>query len=310
MLDSYWVKFTTHNENGRLYPSARFKKPPLFTGDLPVNLAIETVHEIAKTYPKPFNLLVSGGVDSQAMLWAWKKSGVPFNAITFDYVDDSGASFNEHDRKALELFSSTHGINYEIKSFNIFSFLEKNLYEYASQYNCASPQLTAYMKMIESIGEGTVILSGNFLINYFPNYTEWGLLRFAEKSPISVIPFFFMHTAELAFAATEVNREIKSTLKVFYYRDMSDHFAYLIKCYTYMYSGFPVMMQMQKFSGFEKVKDYFDTKPELVPAKDKIKYIKRASRRIYDLKFRYPLEDFLNYENKVKIVEKKLIVPI
>jgi hypothetical protein len=143
--------------------------------------------------------------------------------------------------------------------------------------------------MIDSFKEGTVILSGNPILQTFPfNYTQLGLARFSEyKTNISVIPFFFLFSHDLAFSFQPTINRFRRELKI---NDAASLSAYIYKYYTYMYSGFSVIPQISKLTGFEKIKEYFDDKDYLITAKDRLRFARKPSKRIYDIKFRYLME--------------------
>jgi len=43
------------------------------------------IQKIIKNYPPPYTLLLSGGIDSQAMLQCWINANAPFKAITIKF---------------------------------------------------------------------------------------------------------------------------------------------------------------------------------------------------------------------------------
>jgi hypothetical protein len=80
----------------------------------PIQAAVEAVNDVVENYPPPYNLFVSGGIDSQAMLYAWKMSKHPFNAYTFRY----NQTYNIHDIQTLFLFCEQENIPYTIIDFD------------------------------------------------------------------------------------------------------------------------------------------------------------------------------------------------
>jgi len=309
-----WLRISYESHNGVKKGVVTLKPPPMPPSELPLNVAINTVHSIRETYPGPYYVMCSGGVDSQAMLWAWHKSNVPFTPVSFQYCDHEGNVYNDHDLHTLKLFSKIHDISIEYKSANFLDFLNNDLWTYARLYECASPQITFYMKLAENVGDGTVIFSGNFYNeNYFPvNYTLLGLHRFAEKSSFKVIPFFFLHDANIAHAFKKTNDYVVENLAVLghYEYYVKDFLAYTKKNYIYANSGFPIIPQMEKYSGFEKIKEYFNNKPDLITRQEKLKYANKPSRSVYDLKYRYPLEEDIPYIRELVVKTKKRPFPI
>ena len=96
-----------------------------------------------------------------------------------------------------ELFVSLKGSN-----LPIFDFLENNLYSYARKYFCTSPHMCTYMAMSEQLNDGTLLFSGEYTEKdvVHLNYTILGLHRYALQSKRNIIPYFLLHTPELAGA--------------------------------------------------------------------------------------------------------------
>lgn len=274
--------------------------------DNPVATAVETVHKITKTHPGPYYLLVSGGIDSQCMLWAWKQSGVPFKAVSMRYMSrDILEPLNMHDIGNLAEISKQFDVKVEFKDFYMLDFLEDRaeLEEYAIKYSSNSPQILAYIKMTELIEGGTVLFSGNFgdgIMSY--DTGVFGLHWFSKVR--SVIPFFLSHDAEIAGSIGTIKYDPKEKLKVpAEYEGNLTETQRFIKNYRagkYLRElGYPLVVPKAKFSGFEKVKDVYDTRPGLVTAIDRIKYSSMPSRRIFDLHFRYKLFDIISYKGSI-----------
>lgn len=267
----------------------------LNTTKKPLEASLLAISNIVNKNKGPYTLLCSGGVDSQAMAYAWKMSNVEHQILLFQYIDNYGKVFNDHDLKTFFVFAEKYNIDYTVKNFNYFKFLENDLVNYAKKFDCASPQLTAMMKIIESVGKGTILLSGNFftyIYNYsIINYDILGLKRFADSvTNYKVIPFFFLYSPELAFGFTQQGLN-KS--------DLND---YTERCEIYKLNGFPVIPQEKKISGFEKIKDFFDTQKHLITPRDRLKFLNQASKRIFDIRYRYMIREQLGKEPELKII--------
>lgn len=244
---------------------------------------IDTVNNITKTYPGPYYLMCSGGVDSQAMAYIWSKANVEFECITFLYTDHNGKFYNTHDIDTFHAFAKMHNISYKSKLFNYWQFLEQDIEKIALQYDCASPHITAYIAMSDKISNGTVIFSGNFFEYGMPPFDHdiLGLYRYSKKCTTHrVIPFFLSYDKEIAF--TKFSITLPTTHN--YYQD---------KCQVYEYFGIPIIKQNTKLSGFEFIKDHFDTRLDLVTKQDKLKFSTQPSTRIFDIAYRYKLREKL-----------------
>ena len=142
------------------------------------------------------------------------------------------------------------------------------------------------MKLSEQITEGTVIFSGGFAATESVNYTILGLQRYVEKTKRPMIPFFFKYSRELEYSMPEEDRI------------PTEFGSYDMKVERYKYCGFPVIPQKTKYSGFEKIKDYYDTTTNLVTFRDRLKYANKPSTRIFDIAFRYKLADKIGFHRK------------
>lgn len=258
-----------------------------------LDAGIAAIEKITKEYPEPYTLMLSGGVDSQTMFYIWLQSGKKFKTRTFLY----NQVYNFHDISTLVSVSNKFRYKFEFENIDVFNFFQNELQTYALDYHCTSPQICLYMKMSTKINEGTVIFSGNLIdkSNAGLNYSILGMHRYSESnnkiSNKKIIPFFLLSTPELAFSAFK-NFDPKV-----------DNY-YLDKIRVLRESKIPIIPQSTKFSGFEEIKNYYDTFYP-IPTKMKLRYfnyINNKSTRSFDIHLRYPLEQLMPYSNKVKVI--------
>lgn len=250
----------------------------------PFLAAIEAVNDIVRNYPPPYNLLASGGIDSQAMIYAWKKSSHPFNVYTFSYNE----TYNYHDIETLVEFCEREKVSYNIIDIDYFKFLEEEYDIIANKYRCSSPQISMHIKMASFFNEGTCVYSGNFLNSNGAHLTDaiLGIYRFS-KTPEgkNVVPYFFLNTPELAYSFRNFRRNHT-------FSRPTENSTYIDKVNTYQECGFPVIPQKEKFTGFEKYKEYYDSHDYVLKdPKTRLKWQTKPSRRPFDWLFRYPYED-------------------
>jgi hypothetical protein len=279
-----WIKYgwgktfeKNQQKNNTLYIDYRDYTPAIEKMSA-IDAAFLTIDLITKTYPAPYTLMCSGGEDSQAMLWAWKLSGVPFNVVSVRYVTD-GIFYNEHDLTALFQFVEKNNINVQYYDFDIIEFLENGHHGIATKFDCGSPQISTYIKMTELVKTGTILFSGNFIMNTRRSsqggVVNWILLSMHRyslslketNSVRQLIPFFFLHHPKLAYG-----------LQPHVVRHKND---------TYVKNGFEII-PVPKQTGFEKVKEYYDQYQDRVSMTDRLKYNTMQSKRVMDLLFRYP----------------------
>jgi hypothetical protein len=256
-------------------------------------IAKRVISDITKEYPKPYYLMLSGGIDSQCMLWLWKQAGVPFIPTSFRYIHHE-IFYNQHDLEILLNVADINNVEIQYIDFDVIQFLETELYEYAIKYKCTSPQICSHMKMADMIEGGTVIFGGNFAAHSFYTYTILGLERYARLSGRSTIPFFLLHDAELAGAASYID---PASHGLEYHVSKKKH--YDAKITSIKELEIPILPQSDKLTGFEKIKDLYDTQHSRVSSKDKILFSKMPSKRVFDILFRYNLMKSIKYKDKI-----------
>jgi hypothetical protein len=249
--------------------------------------AIEAAQHIYESMPQPLTLMVSGGVDSQAMAYAFKRSGVPFRAVSAIYND----GLNEHDLRTRSFYRS-HDIEVEELPIDIIAFHRGEMFEWAEKYQNNSPHLLSHM-LIASKLPGTVVSSGCVVRrpNIGPmNYSVFGLERYSRISGQPMIGYFFNYDPRLLRSCYEVAIPPADPTK-----DVTDA-AYDRKVAIYRAAGFPVERQHAKLHGFERLKEHFDSTP--VSVQTRLRYKEKDSSRPYDLLFRYPLEALVPYDGR------------
>jgi len=255
--------------------------------------SIAAVKFIINSNPPPYRLLLSGGIDSQAMVYAWLKSGVDFEAHTFIYDE----IMNNHDIHQLYEFSKEYPFSIETHKISHFEFLNHHLHSYSKKYNCNSPQLNFYMYMMDRFKDGTLVLSGNPPMNLtmWVDYSLHSLIRYQKINQRNLVPFFHIHTPKLAGSWVS---KIRS--QHFDRQELGSAGTNELKTLLYLDSGFPVLITGKK-SGFEKYKIYFDSHTLDKKIRQKILLNTRnVSRRMYDILFRHSLE----LENPVSATTK------
>ena len=282
--DDYYFTFKYQKKDGK-------KISPLSA----LEAAQYTIEHIVKNYPAPYTLYLSGGVDSQAMLYAWHKSGVPFKTFSAIYNE----SLNDYDIINLKEFSEHHNISIDYRDFDLISFLENEHDYYANEYRCGSPQITTFMKLADLTTEGTVIFSGQYIMYQknngnlgIPDKNNFGLYYYGIKSNKNIVPFFFLETCELAYAFDVMLPEIQQ---------FHTSGSYMDKVKAFQLNGFPVIEQEKEkgFNGFEKIKTLYDTNPPRQPTiQEKISRIQsQTSNRNFDLLYRNKYEArFIKYK--------------
>jgi hypothetical protein len=242
--------------------------------------------------PAPYTLFVSGGVDSQAMMYAWLISGVPFKVVNVSYK-----GLNDHDYIETLHFAGRHGIVIDRLVFDVLDFLETRLDEYAMPYQCSSPQICTHMAFTELVTEGTKILSGNLPIPDQPsmNNTIFGLQRYATMTNANMVPFFLMSDEESASIAANVAMSLP----------VGEMGHYEFKCLVYRELGIPIIPQDTKLTGFEKLKELYEKHHDRVTAAMRLRHSGLVSHGVFDQLFRNKYMIILKNAYQTKFVVQK-----
>lgn len=265
-----------------------------FDTDAPIVESVRLVHDISKRYKPPYYLLVSGGIDSQATLYAWKESKIPFKAISFRY----NKTFNDHDLHTLELYSKRHNIDVTFIDIDYFDFLNNDVVTYSTKYICNSPQILFYMKFCDAISDGTLIFSGSYMgmTGFRLTYSQLGLLNYKIISNRSMVPYFLTDNAKISgsFFKTEYDF-VQSTIEGG--TPDSWYFPYSARCMIYKNGGFDIIPSLSKYTGFENYKVFFDNINDSLAKRQKS--INRRGRHNFDILYRWPLYKINNYLDSI-----------
>ena len=260
------------------------------------------IDKIVASYPPPYTLMCSGGADSQVMIWAWELSGHAYNAVHVTYDD-----YNKFDTDTLDEFTKKYEIPYKKINFDVINFLENDLDTYARKYQCASPHICTYMAMSELIPAGTKIFSGNlvYVSARLPlNNTIFGLQRYTTISKNSIIPFFLLQDDDVTSAAAKLYNSLDTSGIPLIQENNGRDTGYAVKVLMYTTAGIPIVSQEDHFTGFDRIKDYYDQFQNRVSFKERLRYSIYGSKRVFDHLFRhkYYLEFDNDYSASVRLV--------
>ena len=214
-------------------------------------------------------LCLSGGVDSSAMLSAFMASGVPFKSAVLRFNNN----LNDFDIKQTIQFCRQNNISCDIFDLDVLDFFESGKYlEYGKTYQCQSPQLAVHLYLCDQI-KGCPVFSWQAPEFFYhldsenknkphccfglPGYLHSAYLRYFVQNKRFGVPFFFLYTAELL--GSFYHLPLMQKLVWFSRKGANVHYSYELKCMAYRHSGFPVKPRKMKYTGFEKVKDHYDT---------------------------------------------------
>jgi|TARA_X000001036_G_scaffold155259_1_gene147422 hypothetical protein len=228
--------------------------------------AAERCHATLGQFPA---LCFSGGIDSQAMLHCFAEADLEAHVIIFTFKD----GLNKHDVDHAKAYCHTFDIPYREIEFDIVSFLTRDNLAMTEQYGGLSPQFNTHYRFVEILthmgytgvcfgGGAPDRVNGDYGTNFEKNAMHW--LKCHDKFQIAVQGSFLSFSPELALALAVSTPEAGVTLE----EDHADwetykkirHAKYEQKIIGYKRIGFDIMQQDTKYTGFEKVKDFFEEK--------------------------------------------------
>ena len=212
-------------------------------------------------------LCFSGGIDSQAMLHAFAEADLEAHVVIFTFKDD----LNKHDVDHAKAYCHTFDIPYREIEFDIISFLARDNLSMTERYGGISPQFNTHYRFVEILthmgytgvcfgGNAPDRVNGDYGSNFEKNAMNW--LKCHDKFQIAVQGSFLSFSPELSLALAVSTPDAGVSLT----EDHADweeykkirHAKYEQKIIGYKRIGFDIMQQPTKYTGFEKVKEYFE----------------------------------------------------
>ena len=247
---------------------------------------------------KKIVLAISGGVDSQAMLQSFTEAGIDFDIASMVFERE----FNSQDMDFARAVARKYNKDLVEVKLDVFKFLHYHLDSYAEKYQCNSPQFAChhwfYEQLIEQ-GYDCIVAGGQ---TWYPlHFDKWcwtntparhAWWTFAKVNNFALHGNFLASTWQMNFSVA-LNYDLVGArepgVKVDdeYWRIQSLE-QYARKVRAFKRYGFDIIPQEHKFTGFEKVKDYFNN-----AANDPYNF---------EIRFRYP------YEQRWPLIKGELVL--
>ena len=205
-------------------------------------------------------LCLSGGIDSQAacLLWYSKISLIDIVVFEFEY------GLNKDEVNDALKFADRYGLKVNLIKSNVLRFLEHELKAYSEAYNISSPQFAIHCKFLNILreqGYTGAVFGGNGLVidqqNVYFSMTKAQLLDLDnfEDTKFAVIPNFLSFNKFLCIKLALSTPLLPET------DNIKNQLAkrYQNKILTYNNLGLYVMPQAEKKTGFEQLKEYYNT---------------------------------------------------
>lgn len=231
---------------------------------------IYNAEETLKEYPNDtFDLMFSGGVDSELVLRTYIELGSSFRVNIFRYENN----YNEYDVSFAQKICNDLGVRYSIIDFNLENFYKKEALDIYNIVRCSHARALPYCSFIRYVdgipvyGEGDMIWSRPD--KDYSKRTEWKLYlgeyelawdRYAEFNGKKSIGQWFRFTPEvmLAYMHTEWFKNL-----------VFDKYIGKLGVSSTKYIGYreayPDLIERIKKSGFENVDDL------ILPFQEKLK---------------------------------------
>lgn len=276
-----FIERTDNGVNSNLfYSEIGTPERPLESGLQEAIRAAKLIYNEAHSIGQDVVLCLSGGVDSEAMLWSFIAAEVNFKCIFMRFEND----LNDYDLVDNVELCKKLGVEFSYYDVNIRDFYEsEKYYQYGQKYRCQSPQLAAHLHLINAI-KGYPVLAGNPLeiyaidkniVHNIPGDLHCTYLRFFVQNNRAGAPYFFLYTPELCYSF--LHGEIMQELLYFARLGADVNFFYELKCLIYRDAGFNIKPRSDKFTGFEKLRKLYD------------KLDNSTHGQAFDLRFRAPL---------------------
>lgn len=248
---------------------------------------IQAAERVANTLGNNIALCFSGGIDSQCMIQSFLEAKIDFKIYALKFKDN----LNDQDVEHAKLFCRENNLELNEIEFDVIKFLTRENFDYGVKYLSCSPHFNVHYKLFDilaNLGHTGVCCGGiapyKQTEGYGVNFTR-NPFNFINYSNISNFPAqgsFLSFSPELAYALCFLTEPFDYQMKYLSANVFTDHTQnrYLNKISAYKKAGYKIIPQDTKYTGFEKVKDYF---------RDKTK-----DGWSFEKLFRFPLEKELN----------------
>lgn len=221
-------------------------------------------------------ICLSGGIDSQATLSLFEECNIPYTAITFDF----GNNLNAQELADAHAFADFYNIPLKIIKLDIMRFLLRELDEFSKKYRIISPQFAVHAYFLENIkatGYTGAVLGGNgFIVEESSirfNLSDAQLLdieHYSQVSNFNVIPSFLSCDKDLCIllAMNTPAVEVEDKIKLIFdpvdrglvpAKIVSGKDRYASKIKSYQNLNCKLKPQTDKKTGFEEIKNFYNT---------------------------------------------------
>lgn len=270
------VNYTSHLPNN-FFEELRFDDYNL------VQYRIEAAKAAADKLGSNPVLCLSGGVDSQAMIQCWQEADIKFDTVILVFNDD----LNLHDVDHARAFCRQRNIIPIEININIIQYLTREHFLQAEKYKCTSPHFSTHYKMFDilrDMGYTGICCGGQALAKSqgkwgpFLSAAQMNYLEYMRINQYPILGSFLGYDPKLCWSIAILTPADEFSWNVSITESLEESIKkrYSSKVAGYRNHGFEIIPQEKKFTGFEKVKEYFAEK--------------LGDGWAFENKFRHPLE--------------------
>jgi hypothetical protein len=211
-------------------------------------------------------LCFSGGIDSQATWQCFNEAGIDIDVYTLVFKD----GLNTQDVEHAVRFAKERNFELKLIEIDIINFLSRENYDYSIKYKSLSPHFNTHYKLCDMLiskgytgfvcGGGGPILSDIthlWCVNYSQNFLNY--IHYSLASGVYCQGNFLGFYPQLAWAiglfTPILHNELYGTDLNQEERNIVEYQRYLEKIHGYTLTGFNIIPQEKKYTGFELVKE-------------------------------------------------------
>lgn len=225
------------------------------------NECIRSAQVIAQSATKPIMVLFSGGVDSEVIVRCFLEIGVPVTLGIMRFAH----GLNDHDIKYALQFSREHNVPHKIFDFDPEAFMRNDAEREAAKYREFAPSLLIHMQLLKHFTPDyhTIIGGGDLTVSRHNVVKDWFYIVektsstrtsiWLEENSTEGSARFFIHRPEqvLSFMtdpAMQLYMKQNPSLPGMTGSDIK---------YWILHTHFPGMTPRPKFTGYEKLPEFF-----------------------------------------------------
>jgi hypothetical protein len=236
------------------------------------NYRIDAAKLTAESMGDRIALCFSGGADSQCMVQCFIEAGVPFDLYILRFKNNLNTQDADHAVKYCEQFN----IKYNIIEIDVLSFLSRENYDYGMKYQSPSPHFNVHYKLFDilrSNGYDGIVAGGNAFFysdideQFLPNSNRncYNYVTYSKvnqyKCQGNFLSFYPKLTWAISLLSPSINYKLNSAIEFNEEeRNYWEYKRYVQKIQGYKRTGFNILPQSQKFTGFELVKKHLEQK--------------------------------------------------